>query len=163
MSGLTLIVPGETPLLAVAPTILFFFMWLIIYVMMAGERLIVCQRGILLGSFAPFLQPYAIRYEQIIVGSVVPISGNIRRYHKQTGLPAFLSSVRILPDRKSTRLNSSHVAISYAVFCLKKNKLTELQSGLIGDAVAAVLISGLGYAVTTANDTDDQISTEEVQ
>src|SRR5439155_19189794 len=24
------------------------------------------------------------------------------------------------PDRKSTRLNSSHVAISYAVFCLKK-------------------------------------------
>src|SRR5271166_2042436 len=34
-------------------------------------------------------------------------------------------------DRKSTRLNSSHVAISYAVFCLKKKKrpaLTALQS-----------------------------------
>src|SRR5690625_7051944 len=30
---------------------------------------------------------------------------------------------RALPvDRKSTRLNSSHVAISYAVFCLKKKK-----------------------------------------
>src|SRR5690625_5954047 len=28
----------------------------------------------------------------------------------------------IQPDRKSTRLNSSHVAISYAVFCLKKKK-----------------------------------------
>src|SRR5690625_5670452 len=28
-------------------------------------------------------------------------------------------------DRKSTRLNSSHVAISYAVFCLKKNKTTQ--------------------------------------
>src|SRR5690625_6433159 len=27
-----------------------------------------------------------------------------------------------VPDRKSTRLNSSHVAISYAVFCLKKKK-----------------------------------------
>src|SRR5439155_25943167 len=27
------------------------------------------------------------------------------------------------PDRKSTRLNSSHVAISYAVFCLKKKKI----------------------------------------
>src|SRR5439155_26652576 len=26
-------------------------------------------------------------------------------------------------DRKSTRLNSSHVAISYAVFCLKKKKI----------------------------------------
>src|SRR5437660_4344367 len=29
------------------------------------------------------------------------------------------------PDRKSTRLNSSHVAISYAVFCLKKKKETK--------------------------------------
>src|SRR5207253_9946928 len=28
----------------------------------------------------------------------------------------------LLLDRKSTRLNSSHVAISYAVFCLKKKK-----------------------------------------
>src|SRR5207253_5285867 len=27
-------------------------------------------------------------------------------------------------DRKSTRLNSSHVAISYAVFCLKKKTIT---------------------------------------
>src|SRR5439155_17801158 len=31
----------------------------------------------------------------------------------------FMQYVR---DRKSTRLNSSHVAISYAVFCLKKKK-----------------------------------------
>src|SRR5437660_9399787 len=29
---------------------------------------------------------------------------------------------RAASDRKSTRLNSSHVAISYAVFCLKKKK-----------------------------------------
>src|SRR5256885_2981315 len=28
-----------------------------------------------------------------------------------------------LPDRKSTRLNSSHLVISYAVFCLKKKKM----------------------------------------
>src|SRR5690242_21571285 len=27
------------------------------------------------------------------------------------------------PDRKSTRLNSSHMSISYAVFCLKKKKI----------------------------------------
>src|SRR5699024_12585351 len=31
-------------------------------------------------------------------------------------------------DRKSTRLNSSHVSISYAVFCLKKKKNTMHQS-----------------------------------
>src|SRR5436853_5188362 len=29
---------------------------------------------------------------------------------------------RATPDRKSTRLNSSHLGISYAVFCLKKKK-----------------------------------------
>src|SRR5690606_41853342 len=35
-----------------------------------------------------------------------------------------LELVGILGDRKSTRLNSSHVKISYAVFCLKKKKTT---------------------------------------
>src|SRR2546426_1274709 len=30
----------------------------------------------------------------------------------------------VLQDRKSTRLNSSHLVISYAVFCLKKKKKT---------------------------------------
>src|SRR5690349_23107900 len=33
-----------------------------------------------------------------------------------------LHGAEILLDRKSTRLNSSHVEISYAVFCLKKKK-----------------------------------------
>src|SRR5699024_11622579 len=33
-----------------------------------------------------------------------------------------------IQDRKSTRLNSSHVSISYAVFCLKKKHLTRLWS-----------------------------------
>src|SRR5437870_8269090 len=40
-------------------------------------------------------------------------------------------------DRKSTRLNSSHVAISYAVFCLKKKNL------VIGACLAGLLI-GIG-------------------
>src|SRR5690606_40960877 len=33
-------------------------------------------------------------------------------------------AARPIQDRKSTRLNSSHVKISYAVFCLKKKKKT---------------------------------------
>src|SRR3712207_7641967 len=33
-----------------------------------------------------------------------------------------LSSISLAKDRKSTRLNSSHANISYAVFCLKKKK-----------------------------------------
>src|SRR5437868_12034205 len=35
---------------------------------------------------------------------------------------AFRCRRALHPDRKSTRLNSSHVSISYAVFCLKKKK-----------------------------------------
>src|SRR5437773_4181706 len=36
--------------------------------------------------------------------------------------PPDLALEPISPDRKSTRLNSSHITISYAVFCLKKKK-----------------------------------------
>src|SRR5207249_11683759 len=44
--------------------------------------------------------------------------GHIRALHRcrGDGVPAHRGS----QDRKSTRLNSSHVSISYAVFCLKK-------------------------------------------
>src|SRR5258705_6173137 len=38
------------------------------------------------------------------------------------GWPAEITSSRMRRDRKSTRLNSSHLGISYAVFCLEKNK-----------------------------------------
>src|SRR5690625_1543128 len=46
------------------------------------------------------------------------------------GIPATVERIEYDPnrtaniDRKSTRLNSSHVAISYAVFCLKKKNNT---------------------------------------
>src|SRR2546429_6199833 len=40
----------------------------------------------------------------------------LRRRHKTTHADT------TIPDRKSTRLNSSHGYISYAVFCLKKKK-----------------------------------------
>src|SRR5438105_9915736 len=45
-------------------------------------------------------------------------------------LPKILQQVKgigvVLIDRKSTRLNSSHEWISYAVFCLKKKKIYEI-------------------------------------
>src|SRR5256885_5682762 len=34
----------------------------------------------------------------------------------------------LVGDRKSTRLNSSHLVISYAVFCLKKKKRSEIKN-----------------------------------
>src|SRR5699024_12860091 len=42
---------------------------------------------------------------------------------------SFLANFQLPQDRKSTRLNSSHVSISYAVFCLKK-KINTTQSTL---------------------------------
>src|SRR5690349_23720510 len=39
-------------------------------------------------------------------------------------LPDASIAIELSGDRKSTRLNSSHVEISYAVFCLKKKKKT---------------------------------------
>src|SRR5258708_24847381 len=41
------------------------------------------------------------------------------------GLATIQLSAKHMEDRKSTRLNSSHQIISYAVFCLKKKKLVE--------------------------------------
>src|SRR5256885_3653589 len=40
--------------------------------------------------------------------------------------PLVLAVAPAVPDRKSTRLNSSHLVISYAVFCLKKKKNAHL-------------------------------------
>src|SRR5690242_20837557 len=37
----------------------------------------------------------------------------------------YLERLLALRDRKSTRLNSSHMSISYAVFCLKKKKINK--------------------------------------
>src|SRR2546430_11370081 len=47
----------------------------------------------------------------------------------------------LLTDRKSTRLNSSHSQISYAVFCLKKKKLIHRKRvvGDVKDAIVEVL------------------------
>src|SRR5947207_7663289 len=40
--------------------------------------------------------------------------------------PSTSSRSEVLGDRKSTRLNSSHTVISYAVFCLKKKNIIDL-------------------------------------
>src|SRR2546426_12270406 len=48
-----------------------------------------------------------------------PVNVTIVRKDKQV---TWLLISRLKQDRKSTRLNSSHLVISYAVFCLKKKK-----------------------------------------
>src|SRR5947199_6916450 len=56
-----------------------------------------------------------------------------RGYSRRSGRPAGpglrrrRDTARASSDRKSTRLNSSHLGISYAVFCLKKKKKKKRQ------------------------------------
>src|SRR2546430_9506280 len=53
-----------------------------------------------------------------IVGKLDTAAGR----HGPLLLTAIFTGLRASADRKSTRLNSSHSQISYAVFCLKKKK-----------------------------------------
>src|SRR3989440_4287057 len=50
----------------------------------------------------------------------------VNRHHENPTVLVDTNSLRAR-DRKSTRLNSSHDQISYAVFCLKKKKKTPLR------------------------------------
>src|SRR5207253_3775740 len=60
-------------------------------------------------------QYFAIRGAKVVTVSGPPIEG-------ATIVVSRGIITAVARDRKSTRLNSSHVAISYAVFCLKKKK-----------------------------------------
>src|SRR3989454_5639563 len=60
-----------------------------------------------------------------------PAGNGVRGWDDGCGL--LFSGRRSLPDRKSTRLNSSHLVISYAVFCLKKKKKTPIAMWLLYD------------------------------
>src|SRR5258708_14392323 len=51
------------------------------------------------------------------------------------------------PDRKSTRLNSSHQIISYAVFCLKKKKQEDALVAFV-EIVFSVLAQGCLHTVS---------------
>src|SRR5690242_20964423 len=65
-----------------------------------------------------------------------------------TGYPEG-SAVNGIPlrDRKSTRLNSSHMSISYAVFCLKKKKkITESQMNQINNKTNNMTMTSMIYA-----------------
>src|SRR3989454_1535947 len=62
-------------------------------------------------AFVAAIGPKLARISPYIVADARP-SGSLLRIYRDT-------------DRKSTRLNSSHLVISYAVFCLKKKKKTQ--------------------------------------
>src|SRR5690349_24066418 len=73
-----------------------------------------------------FQHGLVLRLVQILIGELslqMPcISGLQCRRPLQAAHLIHTQSTQVNSDRKSTRLNSSHVEISYAVFCLKKKK-----------------------------------------
>src|SRR5436309_12186687 len=67
------------------------------------------------------LFPYTTLFRSVLLPA-----GDLRASVVRIDLDRDLDGERDAPgarDRKSTRLNSSHVKISYAVFCLKKKKI----------------------------------------
>src|SRR5256885_6317375 len=70
----------------------------------------------------------------IIVGTTAFID-DVRTYQFQY-TQNFHFGMNAQIDRKSTRLNSSHLVISYAVFCLKKKKITKVAVLIVPDILA---------------------------
>src|SRR2546430_2930048 len=60
---------------------------------------------------------------------------------ERTGCWSGWGSTRHSPrDRKSTRLNSSHSQISYAVFCLKKKKITYISTYVVQQLISVAML-----------------------
>src|SRR5262245_64603619 len=83
---------------------------------------------------------------------VLPISCRARarenpspRAPERTAETGSSASPRSCRDRKSTRLNSSHLGISYAVFCLKKKKNTTTQIGYVSASI--LIMQGVVHIV----------------
>src|SRR3989454_2889928 len=72
------------------------------------------------------LFPYTTLFRSLKLAPVCPDGVQVFTDTSKVGKPytevAVLNSKGGSEDRKSTRLNSSHLVISYAVFCLKKKK-----------------------------------------
>src|SRR5256886_13089669 len=82
------------------------------------------------------IQDYNILPQSCWSGRPLPVagvsSGSLSDLRRACGIGRFRAEMKkaLRGDRKSTRLNSSHSQISYAVFCLKKKK-TQIMSSYI--------------------------------
>src|SRR5438132_14389293 len=74
------------------------------------------------------LFPYTTLFRSDLNGTEV-VDG-LPFLHEAIHLLLQVFSLQKRPDRKSTRLNSSHTVISYAVFCLKKKKTTTQKTSI---------------------------------
>src|SRR2546430_9595154 len=68
--------------------------------------------------YTTLFRSHASIHEEVDSRGLGPVHGQAELHSEETAKPASDP----FEDRKSTRLNSSHSQISYAVFCLKKKK-----------------------------------------
>src|SRR5437773_9347446 len=66
--------------------------------------------------------PSRTREDRFIVALTLPMTSENGKTKCDSSRPGRPRRITFCLDRKSTRLNSSHITISYAVFCLKKKK-----------------------------------------
>src|SRR5690349_22805594 len=104
--------------------------------------------AMLVACFSFFTVPSTTGTYTLSLHDALPIFGGhiLRRAGDDAGLrhlhvvgragQAEVGDLDALEDRKSTRLNSSHVEISYAVFCLKKKKQRRCTYRRIGDVAS---------------------------
>src|SRR5947207_8766363 len=93
----------------------------------------------------PTLFPYTTLFRSVLITEPLDTSVATAETQLLRSLGREGDSVLVrrscVSDRKSTRLNSSHTVISYAVFCLKKKKNIAMDSDTL--IAAAVLMKGL--------------------
>src|SRR5256885_9014534 len=88
------------------------------------------------------LFPYTTLFRSFGLGSIAMTSGPAAGQRRSietvdaTGITLAYPLYDDPVDRKSTRLNSSHLVISYAVFCLKKKKVDQHDGRVVRDCVA---------------------------
>src|SRR5207249_8620285 len=73
-------------------------------------------------SFVMFCFALSLRLSRVFLSALTVSLSSSRVFRLSWSSVRVVSSLLLTSDRKSTRLNSSHVSISYAVFCLKKKK-----------------------------------------
>src|SRR2546422_5485376 len=93
------------------------------------------------------LFPYTTLFRSLLGVDFVEVAAGPFRMGSPWGHPC----ERPVQDRKSTRLNSSHGYISYAVFCLKKKKANQLTKTILknSSAQSAVTVTNMNAYSST--------------
>src|SRR5690606_12693040 len=97
------------------------------FVVQVPAQLLAHTSGLEPRSVVEVVQRNIVLIQPLVVDLVLRLHETLHRALEVPVVQGLVHEDLVVPDedRKSTRLNSSHVKSSYAVFCLKKKKLTK--------------------------------------